>query len=138
MMLCLQPNPMEIFMKIILAASLLVASVSQADVIKCTFTEPFVDTVYSMTQSTLAYKSAEQKDIVVKNVSFQIKEAGLFQLVGKDGKVFQTLTLNNKGSNGMSDAVYPFEVKDEGQVSMANNGIGGCTSNSLKAVEPKE
>lgn len=125
-------------MKIILTASLLVASVSQADVIKCTFTEPFVDTVYSMSQSTLTYKSAELKDVVVKNVSFQIKEAGLFQLVGKDGKVLQTLELNHRGSNGMSDAVYPFEVKDSNQAGVAVQGPGGCTSNSLKAVEPKE
>lgn len=126
-------------MKNLLVLSLVsAASIAQADVIKCTFTEPFVDSTYSMTQSTLTYKSFEQKDVVIKNVSFQIKSAGVFELVSKQGKVLQTLTLNHQGSNGMSDTIYPYDVKDESQVMMANSGFGGCTSNHLKAVEPKE
>ncbi len=126
-------------MKSLVVTSLLfIASISQADIIKCNFTEPFVDSVYSMTQSTLTYTIAGEdviSPVVLKNVSFQIKEAGLFQLVSKEGKVLQTLTLNHKGSNGMSDAVYPYDVKDVTDI--AGHGVGGCTSNSLKAVEPK-
>lgn len=116
---------------------LLVASVSQADVIKCTFTEPFVDSTYSMTQSTLTYVTAgESKPVVLKNVSFQIKEAGVFEIVAKGGKVLQTLTLNHQGSNGMSEDVYPYDVKDVSD--LAGFGVGGCVSNYQKAVAPKE
>jgi hypothetical protein len=122
---------------LLMGSLLLVASVSQADVIKCVFTEPFVNTVYSMTQSSLTYSSAgEDKPVVIKNVSFQIKAAGVFELVSKDGKVLQTLTLNNNGSDGMSDTVFPYEVKDNNEMMTVNNGIGGCTSNYQKAVDP--
>ncbi|MGZ3770544.1 MAG: hypothetical protein ACXVCP_00755 [Bdellovibrio sp.] len=112
---------------LILAGVLLSSFAANADVIKCVFTEPFVSTEYSMTRSTLTYHSAmENTDKVEKNVSFQIKEAGVFQLVSKDGQVLQTLTLNHQGSDGMSETVYPYEAKSE-------FGIGGCTSNQLPA-----
>lgn len=125
-------------MKALLATSLiLLSSISQADVIKCTFTEPFIDTTYSMTQSTLSYKDYEGIISVVKNVSFQIKSAGVFELLSKDGKTLQILTLNNKGSDGMSDTIYPYEVKDYSPVMTGNSGYGGCISNHLKSVEPK-
>ena len=36
-------------------ALLMAPSVGEADVIRCTFTEPFISTTYSMAQSTLTY-----------------------------------------------------------------------------------
>lgn len=120
--------------QLLLTSLLLLSSVSQADIIKCTFTEPFIDTTYSMTQSTLVYEY-EGKISVVKNVSFQIKSAGVFELRSKEGKVLQTLTLNHKGSSGVTDTVYPYEVKDYSPIMTANNGYGGCVSNYLKPVE---
>lgn len=121
--------------KIIIAGTLLLASISQADIIKCSFTEPFVDSTYSMTQSTLSYHSvAPEFNKVIKNVSFQIKSAGVFELK-KDGKVLQTLTLSGKGSDGMSDNTYPYEVADSSMPQYANSGNGGCTSNNLKAKD---
>lgn len=114
--------------KTIIATTLLLTSISQADIIKCSFTEPFINTTYSTSKSTLTYEGADMKTNVVKNVSLQIKSAGVFELVSKEGKVLQTLELNNKGSNGMSDAVYPYDAKDN------SIGIfGGCESNYLKA-----
>ena len=120
--------------KTILATTLLLASISQADIITCYFTEPFTTSVYSMSKSTLSYKENVMGGTsVIKNVSFQIKSAGVFELVSKEGKVIQTLNLNNKGSDGMSDTTYPFDVKDND--SMTNQGYGGCQSNSLKATK---
>lgn len=119
--------------KLGLVFGLMIASLTaQADVIKCSFTEPFVVSIYSMSQSTLSYDQYGEKKVVIKNVSFQIKSAGQFELVAKDGKVLQTLSLNHKGSDGMSDNVYPYDVKDTGLESMANVGFGGCSSNFLK------
>ena len=74
------------------------------------------------------------KTSVEKNVSFQIKAAGTFELMSSDGKVLQTLTVTNKGSDGMSEIIFPYEVKDSGLRMMANSGLGGCVSNSLKAT----
>lgn len=126
--------------KILTTSLLLLSSIAQADVIKCTFSEPFVDTTYSTSQSTLTYKDYEGKTKVVKNVSFQIKSARVFELVSKNGKVLQTLTLDNEGSNGGSDTVYPYSVKDISLVDAgaANGGAGGCVSNHLKATEPQQ
>lgn len=121
--------------KTIFSTILLIATISNADIIKCTFTEPFINTTYSTSKSELTYEGIEFKKYTVKNVSFQIKSAGVFELVSKDGKVLQTLTLNNQGSNGMSDTIYPFEVKDNSSIMTANNGIGGCSSNQLKSIE---
>lgn len=109
------------------------ASVAQADIITCTFTEPFVTTTYSMTQSSLTYKDAMTGKVkFYKNVSFQIKAAGQFELVAVDGKVLQTLTLNNQGSDGMSENIFPYSVKDNSKFMTANLGLGGCSSNHLK------
>ena len=109
------------------------AQSANADIIRCEFTEPFYSTEYSMDQQSLTITGVEASDAkVIKNVSFQIKGAGVFDLIGKDGKVIQELRLTNKGSDGMSDAVYPYDVTWFGMQSFANNGIGGCTSNFLR------
>lgn len=116
------------------AALMLFANVSHADIIKCAFTEPFITTTYSTTQSTLKIENIGESTKVVKNVSFQIKGPGSFELVDSKGHVLQKLTLNNNGSDGMSDNVYPYEVQDL-TMAGANNGIGGCSSNYLKVEQ---
>jgi hypothetical protein len=117
---------------------------AQADIINCYFTEPFISSEYSMVQQTLTYTDAFGSDdgqastSVTKNVSFQIKAAGVFELVDKDGKVLQTLKLNDQGSDGMSDLIYPYEAQDRGVHKSANGGYGGCESNFLKATDPNK
>lgn len=118
--------------KKIITSIFLFSSIGRADIIKCTFTEPFIDTSYSMAQATLTSKDSEGSIRVVKNVSFQIKSAGVFELVSKNGTVLQKLILNNKGSDGMSEKIYPYEVKDSSLLMSANKGLGGCVSNYLK------
>lgn len=113
-------------------AVLLLSSISHADIIKCNFTEPFVTTTYSTTQSTLTYDDASTGKSVIQNVSFQIKGPGAFELVNSKGQVLQTLTLNNQGSDGMSNNLYPYEVRDNKISRFANGGVGGCSSNHLK------
>ncbi len=121
--------------KTILTGLLLLASTSNADIIKCSFAEPYVDTTYSMSQSTLTYV-ADGETKTIKSVSFQIKAPGVFELV-KNGKVLQKLKLTNQGSTGSSNTIYPYEVEDNNISAgvTANNGIGGCVSNSLKSSE---
>lgn len=118
------------------AFCLLLSLSAKADIIKCEFTEPFLTTTYSMAQQTLSYvyegtEKGDPVNQVIKNVSFQIKAAGVFELVGQDGVVIQTLTLNNKGSDGMSETIFPFEVKEA-------VGYGGCVSNHLKSKEGEQ
>ncbi len=117
--------------QLLLALAIVSPLTASADIIKCTFTEPFVSSTYSMTQSTLTYESIDGAKQIIQKVSFQIKGSGQFELVAKDGTVLQRLELNNQGSDGMSDRTYPFDVQDNS--SITNNGRGGCQSNSLKA-----
>jgi uncharacterized membrane protein len=120
--------------KITAAVLALSAFSAQADIIKCHFTEPFYTTTYSMVQQSLSIKNdAENKTQVIKNVSFQIMGAGKFELRTKKGVVIQEITLDNQGSDGMSDIEYPYSVKWNDILNGANNGIGGCSSNYQKA-----
>ncbi len=125
------------------AVATLMSQGAFADVIKCTFTEPFINTEYSMAQQTLTViddftQYPKKIRRVIKNVSFQIKGPGQFVLLNDKKKVVQNLTLSFKGSNGMSDTIYPYEVIWYGHESMANGGHGGCSSNYLKTTEPIE
>ena len=111
--------------KKIITSIFLFSSIVRADIIKCTFTEPFIDTSYSMAQATLTSKDSEGSIRVVKNVSFQIKSAGVFELVSKSGTVLQKLILSNKGSDGMSEKMYPYEVKEARRLMSGSKGRGG-------------
>ncbi len=114
----------------LIVATFLFAAIGNADIIKCSFTEPFISSTYSMTQSSLVYTDAEGTVTKIKNVSFQIKAAGLFELVDKTGVVLQILNLKYQGSDGMSDRLFPFDVKDSSE--LTHKGQGGCESNRLK------
>jgi len=95
-----------------------------------------------MAQQSLTYTTpgvtGKMETKTIKNVSFQIKEAGKFEIVAKNGKVLQKLELNNKGSDGMSNINYPYEVKDNTMITGANGGWGGCSSNALKRSDDGE
>ncbi len=104
-------------------------TLAQAEIIKCRFTEPFVTTVYSTTQSTLTigYETEARED-TFRNVSFQILKAGLFELWDADRRPIHRLELSGKGSDAMSDREYPYDVLWIGK------GLrGGCTSTHLSA-----
>jgi uncharacterized membrane protein len=97
---------------------------SKADIITCIFTEPFVTTVFSMAQNTLTIHSpTEGRETVLRNVSFQIMGAAVFELWGSDRQLVQRLRLSHDGSDGMSDRKYPYAV-EWGE----KNLQGGCTS----------
>lgn len=109
---------------------------AKADVINCSFTEPFIRTQYSMSQNSLTTKfDGDDAVSVIKGVSFQIKGPGLFELMDSNKKVLMELILDNKGSDGMSDIIYPYTVK---YFSAGGDAIlwGGCESNFLKRKNP--
>ncbi len=107
---------------------------SNAEVFVCTFTEPFIGFTYNTGAETLLeFDYVSQKSKFSTNVDFQINQAGAFLLKDKSGAVVAELLLNNKGSDGMSDAVYPYEVKYLGMDgSYAAHGLSGGCSSSLR------
>ncbi|MCM2282625.1 MAG: hypothetical protein NDI61_12350 [Bdellovibrionaceae bacterium] len=120
------------------SAVMMVGQVASADIIKCVFTEPFVNTTYSMARQTLEISSFDEDAPlrVIKNVSFQIVGSNQFELRSVEGTVLQKLMLNFSGSDGMSDARYPYDAIDQ-SIQVLENGkagaplYGGCTSNFL-------
>jgi hypothetical protein len=117
-------------MRSVVAALIFALPISaKADIITCTFTEPFVTTVYSTTQSILTVRyDMEGREDALRNVSFQIINLGLFELWGPDRRPIQRLQLSFKGSDGMSDREYPYAVE------WLSNGLqGGCSSLHLPA-----
>ena len=119
--------------KLIFAMILAIPSLVCADIIKCTFTEPFVNTTYSMAQQSLTIQSIEGPTQVMRNISFQILGPGRFELWTLNRTVVQRLDLNHEGSDGMSDRVYPYAAR----YPASGYGLlhGGCTSNFLHASE---
>jgi len=118
---------------IILTAVLSITSISQADLIKCSFTEPFADTVYNSKTLDLTYEGPGFKKVTIKNVSLEIMHASVFALVDKNGKTLQILNLNDRGSDGMSDKEYPYSVQDQSNMLGAVH-TGGCVSSYIKEV----
>jgi hypothetical protein len=112
----------------LLAAALLSgASSARADIVRCVFTEPFITTVYNTNQSTLTiFHDVGNREDAPAFLSFQIIKPGFFELWNSKNEVVQRLQLSFRGSDGMSDQVYPYEVE---WVPMKLHG--GCTSNHL-------
>ena len=116
----------------------LVSAAAHADVIKCFFTEPFVNSTYDTKKAKLVFKDSADRITIYPNATFEIKGPADFEIRAKDGTVLQTLKLDNQGSDGMSDFVYPYSVKDDSGLTGSPSGYGGCESNHLKRTEPPQ
>jgi uncharacterized membrane protein len=117
--------------QIVLFGLVFVPSIAQADIIKCSFTEPFITTVYSTNENTLTVTyDAERRRETLKNISFQIMKPATFELWDAKRRVIQRLELSFRGSDGMSDRVFPYAAHW-----LSKDLHGGCTSNHL-SVRP--
>ena len=101
-------------------------STADADIIRCSFTEPFAVTTYSTNtrELNISYSVEPSKNKTLKEVSLQIMGPGVFELWDEEKQVVQRLELSYKGSDGMSDSVFPYSVRW-----IPENLYGGCTSN---------
>jgi hypothetical protein len=111
-----------------LAATLFFAAPASARVIICSFTEPFVRTIYDPARKTLTIvqdverRKQVQRDIVPKNVSKAILE-----LRNDKGEMVQRLEHSFQGSDGMSDKSYPYAVQwTPRDPNMPETLNGGC------------
>lgn len=65
-----------------------------------------------MSARTLTITGSEtDQPLVMQRVEFTIRGPGTFTLADAQGKLVQRLVLSGKGSDGMSDRVYPYEVQ---------------------------
>ncbi len=108
------------------------SSVSLAENIKCTFTEPFLTTTYNSETGKITIENPDHGKATVP-VKVEFTQNGT--LILSSAKISQTLEifLIVEGSDGMSDFVYPFE----GVINGYDGGVdgklfGGCESDKLK------
>ncbi|MCB0349364.1 MAG: hypothetical protein KDD37_11050 [Bdellovibrionales bacterium] len=108
------------------------------DVLKCDFTEPFITVVYNANTGLVTSSGMEERAEILSNdaslVPVDAEENGVvdssYNLVDNTtGKTILSLKLSFKGSNGMSDHMYPFD-------GTYNDMLGGCSTKKAPAVEP--
>ncbi len=120
-------NRWKLTMAITFANALACAHPAKADIIKCSYTEPFITTVYSTAENTLTITdAAAHQTTKLTNISFQILKRNTFELWNAAKIVVQRMELNLKGSDGMSDTLYPYDA-----TFIPKDLRGGCTSNHL-------
>ena len=110
--------------------SLGLPAAAQADVIRCTFTEPFISMTYSMTQSSIEVVTPDGNETIA-SISFQILGPGQFALWDAAEAALVTLSLDYRGSDGMSDTIFPYSALRAGE---GGEQHGGCWSNHLPRV----
>ncbi len=103
---------------------------ARADAIRCTFTEPFIVTTYSIDRGEMAVEddSVHTKK-VLRGLSLHVFRSGLFEIRDAAGSVILHLEMTMKGSDGMSDSSYPYDVAWP-----RRNLRGGCVSEHLPLI----
>lgn len=109
---------------LVVAGGVLLCQSANADVIKCSFTEPFITTTFdtSRNRMTVTY-DVEKRQTTFDRVSMRQTGPRTFELRNAKGEVLQRMQRSCRGSDGMSDRKYPYEAK-----LIAQKLYGGCTS----------
>jgi hypothetical protein len=126
----------------IAVALALTAGESQADVLHCSFTEPFFTITFDSATGKVTWLSPDVFDESGKMVPETLAEdARLFVanpdgdgrtfLLGTDKKYLMQLRLTGEGSDGMSENIFPFEAKYYAH-------IGGCDTEKYPAFDTYE
>ena len=109
---------------LLLSLGLLFTAAVKADVITCSFTEPFITTSYdtSSKRMTLTY-DVQKRRTALARVSMLETAPGVFEIRTANGQPVQRLKRTCRGSDGMSDRKYPYEAE-----LIAEKLYGGCAS----------
>jgi uncharacterized membrane protein len=119
---------------IILAAVLTGGVASHAETYTCYFTEPFYMVKADTAAKTLFVEEAPSGlRKTVHNVSFAT--TGAFEITfSSGGENLMSLQLTGKGSDGMSDFVYPFDAKFLSSPGPTGS-VGGCQSDTWERLK---
>lgn len=93
----------------LLAFGLLAPGAARAETINCSYTEPFVNTVYQTGGRRLTLTRAVEKEAHRFFVSARIRDSHI-ELVNRPQALRQTMIRDGKGSDGMSDTVFPWSA----------------------------
>lgn len=130
-------------LSVFFAASAFAAQQTTKDVLRCSFTEPFYSLefdantgiVTSILPSAQGDEGSVQSEVIAsaaKLVPSDINKTGMldseYTLVDAEKGEILKLDLNLKGSDGMSEMIYPFEVY-HGQ------NVGGCWTDTVRIID---
>lgn len=99
---------------VVLAAGCLAAPAAAED-FRCTFTEPSLTTVYRSATRTLTVFDPvidypKVRRTVYRHVFVTKRGRAKFEFRTRRGVLLHTLTLDHKGSDGMSDTIFPYSA----------------------------
>ncbi|MFN8846731.1 MAG: hypothetical protein ACK5V3_05235 [Bdellovibrionales bacterium] len=103
----------SLFTIVFLATSSLFAQDLNTATIKCVFTEPFLSVTYSVPQKNLSVSFMGQEQDQVRNFSVEtltVEFPGQYVAMDFHGNHLLKFTIDGKGSDGMSDEVYPISA----------------------------
>ena len=88
-----------------LSTGVFAPALAQAETLTCIYTEPFVNTVYKSGARQLTLTRAMEKEVR----RFRVHPADI-DLANRRLAFRQTMVRDGKGSDGMSDTVYPWSA----------------------------
>lgn len=107
------------------------APAARAETLRCVFTDPFHRTSYDFATRTLTVIGPDPDlPVVRRRLTLARRAPGQVTLLDGRGLVVQQIALTWRGSDGMSDLVYPYEVRWQREGTVL---VGACTSDALPA-----
>ena len=111
--------------------------------LNCGFTEPFFSLEIDLAKALITRTEYDWDDkdpnsdyittTVAENIKVEVDNSDPFlpkyALKTQDGEVFANILMNMAGSDGMSDIIYPFDIR-------YSDYWGGCTSDLISSFDP--
>ena len=115
--------------RLLVLGALMSPSAAWADVIVCSYTEPFIRTLYDTSLKTMTVvHDVQPRREILNRISMREIRPGVFEFRSAAGRTVQVIERNCRGSDGMSERVYPYAAQW-----IARKLHGGCASNRLKS-----
>ncbi len=131
---------MRLITKFIVAAVLTLGAAAQAETVKCSFTEPFIQITVDPAAKTVTHLDAIENKTTVHPILENTTADGRTRIVWGPGEeensVIEYWRDPRGGSDGMSDFLFPYSAETwTGDVERL---VGGCETDSEPAVNPYE
>ncbi len=131
---------MRLISKLTVAAILFGSISAQAEAVRCSFTEPFIQVTVDAAAKTVTYLDAIENKTTVHAILENTQQDGVTRIVWGPGEEENTVLEFHRdpsgGSDGMSDFLFPYT--GEMWTGDTDRLVGGCDTESEPAVNPYE
>ena len=113
---------------------LLSAPTIYADVLTCHFTEPYFTVVHDTESATVKVSGLQRSTEIFEGIGLQLQGVNRLLLAWQEHRL--ALVINYRGSDQMSDTIYPIAAL--WQRSAEHRGqTGGCSTEHLSMIMPE-